>query len=1282
MKNFYTRLLLALLFIGINHTIPIAQKLPIIIQGRVMDAETNHPIPKVNVFLSGTTIGTSTDGTGKYTIKDSIPKGRYSLVFSHVKYGTDAQAIEINAPRIFNINMALVPRKGTLNEVTIKGKKDRTREKYLKTFKREFLGTSSAAYNCKILNPWVIDIKELNDTLYASSEKEIIVENPILGYKIHCLLKSFSNVGYQTSYNGYYRFEKLKAKNSKKSNKWYKKRLSTFYGSFRHFVCALLYERVKKDGFELYKTDQSPEVSKKIVLQNINPKNLYTQKDNETHIVIPNFVRVIYNREREEPGFITWSIKQKMGAATTIHGRKSEPQGSWISITGNKLKVSELGIIMDNPAKLRSFGYWAWERVGDMLPADFFPAEMMQAIKISKIQTISQLKRYTFNRPQEKVYLHQDKGYYAVGDTLWFSGYVVDAISHKPSALSRIVYVDLIDENNQVKQQLKVFNDRGKATGQFSLGYGYKPGNYRLRAYTKLMEGQNKHFFFNQRFEIGLQKRKNRQAKFTYKSQPGNTDEVINYQLKLPDHAKKSIQLVIKSPGKSYQSQTIKVDASGNIAGSITIAPSEKTPYIEFIAKSSNKKKPLNKRFFVPVHRYQKRVTFFPEGGDLVAGITNFVAFKAVTPQGKSTDMAGSIVDDKGTQVTTFKSTHAGMGRLAFMPQKGRQYKAVISHSSGAKQSIDLPSPKENGYVLHINNSSSDLVVVTVRSTYKKTQSFSLIGHSRGEPVYTISGETKRNKRYTIKILKSSLPAGIVNFTLFDKGFQPLCERLVFIRKRKELDIEVASDKNSYYPRDKVELSFKVKSFKYDTLPANLSVSVIDQNIVPETPHQSNILSSLLLTSDLKGYIENPNFYFKDRSEQTLQALDLLMMTHGWRRFTWKKIFSDNEKVPKINVENGFTISGTVKASSGWPVKGGTVTIIAADVKLFKTTQTDDQGRFKFDNLVLVNNTKVSLRAFNAKGKPSAKIELDQTPAPIKVMAMDDRPRLHTAPEKASNYLNRLARLKKGELLEEVQVKAKKIKGPQYERMQGQLHSRPNYRLRPDQTNGGTSAATNFIDYINGKIPGLVIRNLYNSNGERVVYYRQNTNQYGGKVVETVTAVVNGKERTIPTKIERQKQPIFLLDGIQVPLNALEALPLDDIAVIDMLSSTQGMVYGPDAAYGVMAVYTKRGKDGKIRTIPTNPGQVTFNFSHGYFKARQFYVPPYNEEAFVKQKLPDLRSTIYWNPYIEVKNGEAKVSFFNATAPATYKVVVEGISKEGEIGRQIYTLKVKEKEER
>ena len=249
-------------------------------------------------------------------------------------------------------------------------------------------------------------------------------------------------------------------------------------------------------------------------------------------------------------------------------------------------------------------------------------------------------------------------------------------------------------------------------------------------------------------------------------------------------------------------------------------------------------------------------------------------------------------------------------------------------------------------------------------------------------------------------------------------------------------------------------------------------------------------------------------------------------------------------------------------------------------------------------------------------------------------------------------------------MLEEIQVSAKKITGQQYTKRNVQLYSQPSYRIRLDSGHFKPQDNELFMNYIQNKIPNLK------------VFYVPAQNRY--------ILTFRNSEFTFSAG-NNDREVMYLIDGQPADSEMARALDLENIEYIDMLSPARAAMYGMmsngsggSSFNGVLAIYTKKNKT--HRKAYRDRGILGLIYQNGFYKAREFYVPPYDNPNFVKNKLPDYRSTIYWNPSVKVVNGKASVSFFNADTITKYSVIVEGISTEGEIGRKTYTYEVKNKE--
>ena len=479
------------------------------------------------------------------------------------------------------------------------------------------------------------------------------------------------------------------------------------------------------------------------------------------------------------------------------------------------------------------------------------------------------LQQYQVDRPYEKVHLHLDKPYYAIGDDIWFKAYVVQAEKNQPSNLSKILYVELINEHDSIRQTLKLPLFIGLAWGEFSLSDTLKEGNYRIRAYTNWMRNFGEDYFFDKTITVGnaitnniitgasysysrdgmMQKVT---ADLSYKDINGNfvSDKEVTYEVNLGD------KTISKGKGRTDSQGGIKVSFTNSL-------PSAKTGMINTIVKLDDKRQ-VSKNFPVKATSGDVNVQFFPEGGHLVAGLGSRVAFKATGADGRSVPVSGYVMDSSGNRLAEFKSEHAGMGFFAFRPQQGMTYKAVTKVGDDAETSFDLPAALSEGYVLSMNNRDPENLQLSISTTGELTGEEVILIAQSNNKVHFVSKSKLANGRITSNIPKKRFPQGILHLTLFNAQHEPLAERLVFINHHEQLNINVSTPAPEFSKREKVKLSLNVADKDNNPVLGSFSVAVVDETKVPYDEHkETTILSNLLLTSDLKGYIERPNYYFQ-----------------------------------------------------------------------------------------------------------------------------------------------------------------------------------------------------------------------------------------------------------------------------------------------------------------------------------------------------------------------------------------------------------------------------------
>lgn len=633
-------------------------------------------------------------------------------------------------------------------------------------------------------------------------------------------------------------------------------------------------------------------------------------------------------------------------------------------------------------------------------------------------------------------------------------------------------------------------------------------------------------------------------------------------------------------------------------------------------------------------------VQFFAEGGSLINGLRTKVAIKAVNTHGMGEDVEGSIVDNDGTEVAMFSTQHLGMGVFALIPQPGKTYKAKIIRKDGKQFTVNLPKAQDDGFAIAVNNSGADTMSIRVASSLKlfeakKGAKYYLVAQAAGK-VYFDAGLVLSAPSFITRIDKKRFPTGIVQFTLFAENGEPLNERIAFVQHNDELKLNVASAKNTYAGREKVNISLKAIDADNKPVAGSFSVAVINQDLtdVNETA-ENGILSSLLLTADIKGYVEQPNYYFTNISDKTNADLDLLMLTQGHHRFDWKQVL--NNVYPELNYdpETLLSVSGYIKSFGGKPLPNGKIMIYNTKGGWFKLDTTANQnGKFTFKGLITDPDTtlKYVIQGRTVDNKKKLNVSLD-TIAPFKTSGKNNFDYINQADTATvSPYQKQLKQQLKLSLDKRViPLKEVVIKQEREPLREGILDPDQTIRNFPKEENGQTLS-----QYLTTRLRGI--------------YF------------------VNG----LPYTTRGQAQMNIMFNGTLVDEFFFRTIKVTDVEGVEVLRTTgkRDLLTGVS---NVIIITSKRGKS--IVTKEEVPSVITYR-SNGLYKARVFYSPKYDAGKANAQTL-DLRTTIYWKPDIVTdKDGNATLSFFNADTRGTYRVVIEGVDVSGNLGWQVYTYKV------
>ncbi|RFM27275.1 TonB-dependent receptor [Deminuibacter soli] len=812
-----------------------------------------------------------------------------------------------------------------------------------------------------------------------------------------------------------------------------------------------------------------------------------------------------------------------------------------------------------------------------LLPAFLCTAAWLPGDPLPAITRVIDKFRKTY--PQEKVYLHTDKPYYMAGDTLYFKGYVVNAEKNLPSAISNVLYADLIDEHQHISHTLRSPVTDGMATGSMALPDSLPPGNYRLRAYTAWMRNFSSDWFFDKTIPIG---------------------------------------------------------------------------------SSSNTQKATDKTSRPAVTQ------FFPEGGQMLEGLPARMAFKAVGSNGRSIAIKGQVTDETGTAVVPFSSGFGGMGSFVFTPQPGHVYTAGITYANGATAQVSLPQALKTGYMLAADNRDSAQVKLHIATAGVTAGQATLLGLCNNKPFFSTT-ISLLNGEASVNISRNKFPTGIAQFTLFTAEGIPVAERLVFVNHHDTLHVAAATDKKVYRPREPVTLTLTVTDIHASPVSGNFSLAVTDAGMVkPLQPEDASIVSSLLLTADIRGYIEQPGYYFTGDDTTRANDLDNLLLTQGWRRFSWTALQANQFPPIAFPAEKGLALRGKIISATGKPLPGARITLLPQQGDGYMMdTVTGTAGEFVFDDVQFTDQSSYVLQTPLATNS-RATIQLNEWLAPAVLPAAWHN---NSHEQALQHYItlnqpvlaaHRKQQQDAGRELEEVVVRSKR-------------QSRVQEAVAPSLNLNGPGQADQVLTYedlknchnlascLEGRITGVRFKFIEDKSirPSRVVALQPF--MASGFNEQPMTVLLDGVEMTAATGLDMRS------------FNAA------DVQSIEVLRSGRYLAaYGTKGGNGLLIITTKKGgiDYDKVndQSAQTNklPEGVLFVKAMGYSAVREFYIPDYAVDGG-----KDIRSTIYWKPVIRTgENGTATIQFRNADNTGVHQIIIEGLSDNGKPAKQVVTYEV------
>lgn len=747
---------------------------------------------------------------------------------------------------------------------------------------------------------------------------------------------------------------------------------------------------------------------------------------------------------------------------------------------------------------------------------------------------------------REKMFAHINKGFYTTGEILWFKLYCTDAKDNKPIDLSKVAYVELIDETHNAVLQSMVALKNGTGSGSIHLPFTLNSGHYVFRAYTSWMK---------------------------------NFD-----------------------PGRFF-------------SGSVTIFNPR-----ALITET----KPVNTAY---------DGQFFPEGGQLVQGTANRLAFKVTGGDGKGVASSGFVLTGHGDTVVKFNSLKFGIGSFMFTPLANETYKAVIK-VNGQTIAKDLQQAYESGYVMQVKDNGDRWDVHIQTAGIKSADPVYLILHNNYAIKQAEEVHPGQQGFADISFDKSKPDEGINFITLFDAQHRPVCERVIFKKPAAKLIIDTRTDQTVYETRKKVSIGLTTKDEHNNSTVADLSVSVYRndelQDIKPD-----HISGYLLLRAGLKGNIESPDYYLENTGQEADMALDNLLISQGWRQFDWSNVLAGNISKFKFLPEyTGPIITAQItNIVNNKPAQGIVAYLTVNGEQRLYLAKSDSAGRLLFNMHNFYGQHEIIVQT-NSTVDSAYRIDVQNSFAERDAGSFIEPLVLNQSNKKAlaENSLN-------------MQVQ-NIFSGSQLNQFYSPVIDSARFFGKPDKT-------YKLDDYTRFTTMEEVLR------------------EYVGSIS---VAKRRGKFHIQVFNIDQPLgEPLVLLDGVPV-FDADKLFKWDPLKIKKLDMITHDYLYGPALFNGIMNFTTYKG-DGTNFEI--DPHAVVLDFE-GLQLGRKFYSPEYDFGAEINSTIPDFRTALYWNPSVDTDaHGKSDLSFYTSDKPGQYIGIIEGITADGKSGSNIFSFQVK-----
>ncbi len=632
-------------------------------------------------------------------------------------------------------------------------------------------------------------------------------------------------------------------------------------------------------------------------------------------------------------------------------------------------------------------------------------------------------------------------------------------------------------------------------------------------------------------------------------------------------------------------------------------------------------------------------VQFFPEGGQMVENLPAKVAFRAIDSQGKGVQFKGTLMDGNNNTLLSFSPLKFGIGSFSFVPESNKSYRVLIE-IPGSKNIVKELSPVKTGYVLQLESAAENQIKVKIyANSVTPVQQVFLFVHTRQEP--KINEPIALNEGKAEYLLdKNKLAEGISHFTLFSPSGDALAERLYFTRPTSRLHIVAKADQQQYAPRKKVTVELLFKDERGLSTDVDASISVFASN--GSEAEETDIFNYLWLKSDLKGNVESPAYYLKNDDAVANEALDNLMLTHGWRRFAWQKVIGKsktmNEFLPEID---GHIISGKiVDIRNGTPAKNIMTYLSVPGKKLhLYGSASNADGHIRFYARDIYGPAEIVVQT-DIRQDSTYRIELS-SPFSDQYSAIDPA------------VMNLSQDLRKQIVTQSLGIQVQNAYvANKLSTFYPALTDSNAFYVKPDKR----YVLDNFV--------------RFNTMEEVLREYVAEVPVTRQKDDFSIWVVSRPHIEDIPKVVI----PLILMDGVPIFDSGNKIIKYDPKKVRTLDIVAQKYYLGPLNFNAILNFTTYKGTLPEFQLDP----RATIMDYEGLQLKREFYSPLYETSDQAKSRIPDFRNVLYWSPDIQINSsGKRTISFYTSDQENNYTIMLQGLSSSGKSGSASFIIQVR-----